>query len=571
MRSDEDKVKDINNTLKVLQEIRRPFEGMIDDILTYIYHGRRKVKDGTQAKGQKTGTQVYDGTALGAANLLTDGFTGYTISKSFRWFAYTLPQRMVFPRYSGMRQWSGKRVDSIPEIKAWLEDAEEAMYSALMASNLYDIAPEIVRDAVTVGTVTVNIEEDIKNSRVIFRVPHFRECYVAENYFGEVDTHYRDYKLTLKQLKEKFGFETMKEADTNFKDKYDKNMHQEMEVVHACYPREDYDVQKLNKKNKPYASIWVLKPGNKLLLESGFDDSAFLTWRWRKNNDEWYGRSPAWDAFIDVMTANQAGRTNLIAGHKMVEPPMVGTSDLRGQVNIGPKGWTWVKTMDRAPKPLVTGIQLPYGIEMQDRYRDAIKDHFHVDFFLMLSQAVAQKVELTATQVIEMGGEKAAILGLRIGKFETEFLNPAHDKVFHIEYRAKRIPRPPDILLDLAGGDIETEYLGPLAQAQKKLFKSQGITQGLDAIGGISEIFPEILDLINPDEAGKELLISRGFPQKAMNSPNKIKKIRQLRQQKQELMEEIAIAEKAARSAPAAGKEVSPDSPLGEMMGYKEE
>jgi len=157
------------------------------------------------------------------------------------------------------------------------------MRAAYLASNIYEVASEFVRDAATVGTVTITADEDIARGRTIFSVPHFRECFCAENYFGEVDTMIRERSLTLKQLVEKFGYEQMVAADPQFKQDYKKNRNMEREVIHARYPRKDYDPRKLNGSNKKFASVWVLKTPKKLLKDSGTEVQSFVTWRWRKN------------------------------------------------------------------------------------------------------------------------------------------------------------------------------------------------------------------------------------------------------------------------------------------------
>lgn len=553
-------LKEVTGTLKVLEDVRRPYEAQIDEILTYIYHSRRKITDKETTKGLKTGTQVYDGTALAALNLATDGITGYTISRSFPWFGHNLPQIVSI---GGKRQ----RLDSFPEVKLWLEDSAEAMYAAYRASNIYDISTEMVREALSVGTVTINADEDIKGGRTVFSVPHFRECYVAENAFGEVDTNYRVYKLTLKQLVEKFGYDQMVEADKpgKFAQDYAKNRNLEREVIHARFPRKDYLPWRMDGKNKPFASVWCLKEPSKILLESGTAQQSFVTWRWRKNSDEWYGRSPAWDAFIETMISHQMGKTNLTAGHKMVDPPMWGPSDLRGQVRRGPGGWTSYDG-DNGPKPLYEGIQLPFGLELQDRYDKKIREHFQVDFFLMLSQAALAGTEMTAYQAMEMGGEKAAVLGPRIGRMETEALSKIHDLMFANEYKAGRIPPPPPILEDFQGQTFTTEYLGPLAQAQKKLFQSQGVKQGMDIIGQYGQLYPEMLDLINPTEAGKKLLSSLGFPQGAMNDDKALENIRGMRQQQIEQEQEMEQGIAMAKAMPAAGKEIADKSAAGMLL-----
>jgi len=556
---------------------------MVDEVIKYVNHGRRKITDKDARKGQKTGTDVYDGTAISAANLATDGISGYSFSKSYRWFNYTLPGKLNFPRWSGMRAWSGKRMDDYPDVRIWLEDSEEVMYAAFLRSNFYDNGPEIVRDALTVGTVNPIEEEDIVNGRTIFTIPHFRECYIAENRFGIVDTRYRLYSCDLRMLVKKFGLDQMKKLIPGFEQQYEKNPYSEKEIIHAVFPRSDYNPNLLNGSNKPFASWWVLVSPLKFLYdkdrydgkdESGYDENPLLTWRWRKNNDELYGRSPAWDAYVDIMKANQQGRTNLIAGQKMVEGPIIAPEDLRGKVENKPGGITYMDRMymeKSSPRLLATGIQLPYAIDQEERSDKIIREHFHVDFFLMLWQAAMNKVEMTATQVVEMAGEKAAILGNRVGRMETEFLNPAHDKMFGIEARAGRIPEPPQILLDYAEkGKIEVDYLGPLAQAQKRIFKSQVMRAGIQFIGETAQVYPEVKDVIDPISYAREYLNDTGVPMRHLRSDDKIDEIRQERQAQLEAQQNVAEGIEIAKAAGKLTKTVEPDSPLDMMMGGTE-
>lgn len=569
-RTDQKKAEDAQKILNVLAQIRQPYEAMVDEILTFVNHSRRKIKDRDNQRGQKTGIEVYDGTALSALNLLTDGMCGYSVSKSYRWFNYTLPGKLNFPRASGMRAWSGKRMDELQEVKQWLEDCEEVLYSAFIRSNFYDVIPEIVRDAASVGTANVLIEEDVNKGRTVLTVPHFRESYIAEDRYGMVDTRYRIYPLTLRQLLDKFGEGRMREVFPDFKGMMETNPHQERQVLHAVYPRRDYDYKRVDAKNMPIESLWVMMAPLKLLGELGYEESPLMTWRWRKNNDEVYGRSPAWDCYVDIMKGNQQAKTNLIAAHKMADPPMVGPEDLRGQVNKGPGAWSFVSSnlMEKHyPRPLVTGMQLPFSIDQQERTDKAIKEHFHVDFFLMLAQAAANKVEMTATQVMEMGAEKAAILGVRIGRQETELLNPLHDRFFSIERKSGRLPDPPDVLVDFGGNNIEIDYLGPLAQAQKRIFKSAIIRASIQSLGEIATIYPDVVYTVDPMKTARDLLDSQGFPQKNFRTDEEIKQILEVKHQQEDEQRKFAQAIEIAKQVPKVGKAVEPNSPLSALTG----
>ncbi|MFH1640363.1 MAG: portal protein [Candidatus Omnitrophota bacterium] len=570
--TDEEKVKHCLKSLSIMQEDRKQVEPMVDEIIKFVHHSRRKINIGEE-KGQKTGVDIYDGTALSAANLAADGIHGYLCSQSIHWFDFTLPGKFNFPRTSGMRAWSGRRMDEYPEVKLWLDECEEVQYAAFLRSNFYDFSPNFIREGITIGTSSAVIEEDLSQGRMVFTLPHFRECYIAQNRYGMVDTLYRLYEFTMRQCVQKWG-EKFLDMKQDFKQQYEKNPYQKKEILHAIFPRTDYNPLKLDKKNKPIASMWILNESmnqqkDQLIEESGYNELPTVTWRWYTNSDEVYGRSPAWDAYVDIKKANQQGLTNLTAGHKMVNPPIISPSDLKGKIRNAPGGQTFVDgfvTKDRMPLPLLTGIQLPYGIEQQDRTDKAIREYFHVDFFLMLYQAAFEKVELTATQVVGMQGEQAAVLGTRIGRCQTEALNPIMDRVFNIETRAGRMPMPPPILQDMGGKPIEIDYMGPLAQAQKRLFKIQGIRAGIELIGQISTVLPYAVDKIDGDKTVTEALDAVGFPAICQNDDEKVRKIREERQKLEELKQTVELAEQASKATQKLSKPMAEGSPMDLMF-----
>jgi hypothetical protein len=565
-RTDEQKAKDCKANLDYLKEIRQPFEENVNTLFRFVAHSRRQID--TKAKGEKTGQEIYDGTALSASKLLVDGMVGYSCSRNLRWFRYGIPTRYR------LRSGVSKRFDEFPEVAAWLQECEERVYLALQYSNFYDVITEFIWDGVVPGTAHMIAEEEVGKGRIAFTVPHFRECYIAENQYGKVDTHYRVYSMTLKQLAEKFGRERMEAVDRNFKKDYDDNFYTEREIIHAVYPRSDYDYGRIDAKSKPIASLWVYcesKDKSALIDESGYDGMPVITWRWRKNNDEWYGRSPSWDALVDIAKGNQQGKTNLIAGHKMVDPPMVAPADMRGKVNSGPGGWSWYdgfsgKLDDMAPRPMITGIQLPYGIDQQERTDKAIRDHFAVDFFLALTMAAQDKVEMTATQVIEIMGEKAAILGTRVGMLQSEALDPIHDRVFDIEMRAGRLPPPPDILMEASNGRIQVQYLGPLAQAQIRLSKSRSITAGVALVGQVATIAPASIDIVDWDEVTRQSLDATGFPQGCLRSEEEVMAIRQSRAEAEQQQQQIEALPQVAKAMRFGGIKPDEGSPVDQMM-----
>jgi hypothetical protein len=594
LQDDNERAKNCQKYLMVLAEQRLPWEPMIDNIIMYVNHGRRFVQDRDLWDGQQTGQFVYDDTAMLARNKLRDGMVGYLCSRNQPWFALELPGKFNFPRHSGMRAWTGQRVDSYPQVQLWLQDCQDVMYSAFNRSNFYDVNTEFISDGATCGTSYFLVEEDIERASIVFTVPHFRECFIAENQFKKVDTVYRVYKMTLKQLVEKFTLEAMERADDSFKRDYEQNMYFEREVLHAIYPRRDFDPGKIDKRNKRWASEWVYRKGGKILEwqgggkvnatsmqgvvsleEGGYDSMPIIAWRWRVNSDEVYGRGPGHDAFVSIAKINQMGRTNLITAQRAAEPPLVAYSDQRGAIQRGPNGITYLEAnrgdlRTRMPQPLTTGVQnLPFSVEFQAQVAQVINEHFHTDVFQMMSQlaSAGNSERMVIEQVQELQGEKAAILGTRVGNLQSEAFDPLISRVFSIEAVAGRIPSPPDILLQGIHGPVEVQYLGPLAQAQVRLTKVRAIQSGIQLLTQIAGINPTSVDMVDYDKAAMEVLNAVMFPASCYRDQ---KAVAAIRQQRNQLAQQERTAEnlpKLARAASSLAKAPEAGSILKQLTG----
>jgi hypothetical protein len=587
-RSADDRAKDAQKYLQVLAQERLPYEWLIDNLIMYVNHGRRSIQDKDLWPGQPTGLEIYDDSAMLACSKLVDGMVGYLCPRNQRWFALQLPGMLNFPRTSRMRSWTGKSVDSYPEVQKWLQDSQDVMESAFNRSNFYDVNTEFIRDDASTGTAHLIIEEDVAAARTVFTVPHFRECYIAENRFGQVDTNYRVYKMTLRQFVQQFGMDVMKKADDNFEKDYESNMHSEREVLHAVYPRKDYNPGRIDAKGKKWASDWVYRKGGKILVtsesgdqgismlsEGGYDSMPIVTTRWRKNSDELYGRGPAHDAWVAIALANQMGRTNLITAQKAAEPPMVAYEDQRGKIQRGPNGFTFIPAnrgdiRQIMPQPLTTGVQnLPFNIEYQGRVAQIINEHFHSDIFTMLSQIGQEKGmgRPVTEQISEMQSEKAAVLGTRIGNLQSEAFNPIIARMFDIEARAGRIPEPPQILSESTHEGVKIQYLGMLAQAQKHVSEVRSIQSGLALVQQVAQIDPLTPHYIDSVDILRHAWDAVSAPATGILSDKAIAQIRQMAEKERQQQQQIDNAPKIAKAAALAGKAAEPDSPLRTMMG----
>ncbi len=590
-RDDDQKAKDCEKYLEILAAQRLYWEPQIDNIILYVNHGRRFVQDRDLYPGQQTGQEVFDDTAMLARNMLVDGMAGYLCSRNQPWFGLELPGKINFPRTSGMRAWNGQRLDSYPQVQKWLQESQEVMYSAFNRSNFYDVNTQFLSDGATCGTAYLNIEEDIQHARIEFVVPHFRECFIAENQYKRVDTNYRVYKMTLKQMEEKFGMAAMEAADPNFKKDYESNLYSERDVLHAIYPRQDFQPGRIDAKGKRWESVWVYRRGGKilpsagaaekgnekvtLLQEGGYDSMPIISWRWWVNCDEVYGRGPAHDAFVSIAQLNQMGRTNLITAQMAAQPPLVAYADQRGAIQRTANGITYLESNRgdirlRMPQQLITGVQnLPFNIEYQDRVSKIVNQYFHTDVFMMMSSLANQgKSERMVTeQVMELQGEKAAILGTRVGNLQAEAFDPIINRVYQIEAEAGRIPTPPDILLNTMHGGVEIQYLGPLAQAQTRLTKVRAIQSFLSLAGQVAQFDTTVPHYVDAEYTLRELGDAVGVPVGCIRTPKQITAIQQQIAQNAQQEQTAENVPKLAKAAANLAKQPEAGSILQKLMG----
>jgi len=508
-----DKVDDIKKTLKILREIRTQREKVWQDIIDYVLPGLEQIliQDAAE-RGKRIGTNRYDGSGVSALQLFADGLYGYLVSPSIPW----------------LRLKMSKDVMEIPEVRVWLQDIEEHFYSVFSGTNFYESMSTYFEYTPAFGFGVLYSEEDISRDKIVFHVYHPGECYIAENKYGVVDQIYRSCKIEAYKASEMFGENLSPNLKASLKtDKF--KMH---DFIHAVYPRKNRDDSKADSKNKPFESVWIqvgAEPQSKIVKESGYDWNPYHVWRFKKGTTP-YGIGPAEDALIEIMGTSQISKSLLKAAELSVEPPYNVPSSMYGKVDVTPHGFNFYDDPQRIVSPVVTGINFPIGVDREERMQKAIERHFKVEFFTLLSQQ--ENRAKTATEVIELQGEKAAVLGRPIGRLNTECLNPIIDRVFQIEFNAGRLPPMPDVLLEeYAGHNIEVDYMGPLAQAQKKLFQMQGYLHGLDQIGPVLQIRPEVADIIDWDETARGILQVHGFPQKAIIDKVVVEKIRQARLQ----------------------------------------
>jgi len=486
------------------------------------------------------------------ARTLRTGLVGYSISPNIVW------QKLTFE--------DQHHVDSIYGAKDWLEQVERKLYAEFSRSNLYQQVGIMINNAVLYGDGVMMIDEIVGDNRLRFTALKKQEYVLGIDEYDEVDTIYRRYTMSLENAQKFFGFDNLSE---NQKEEYLKSgpsdLDKEITIIHAVFKREDNDSDSTDAKKMPYASIYIDEGEDRILMESGYNEFPFAVFIWEPVSGTPYGESPSIHALDDIRILNKIDEQKLKVAQMAGSPAYNVPESMKGPANVVPNAYNYYSKPHEIISPINTGINFPITLEIYHDIEDRIKDWFFVDFFLALQR---KEGKMTATEVMEMQGEKAAVLS-DVVVILNKSLQKIIQRSFNLIYKQRKIPQPPASLTN-TGAQMKVDFMGPLAQAQKKYHESSGIQQAIHLIGSIAQVSgTTALDVVDFDATMKRGLEGLGFPQEAIREDKDIEALRKERAEQQAQQQQMAAAMETQKqimgNANKLNEPVHPGSTLSEL------
>ena len=527
-------VKFITTRQTALERIRSPYEAMWKDIARFVSPDRDIWDTSSKEWMHAAPTAIYDGTPLSALNLMANGLQGYMASKSTKSFKVKLESF----RTLSQQPYEGR-------VRQYMQDMEDVFYWMIDRSNFYDNIHEVFMNGGTFATSVQFMERPAGSDRILFIAEHIKNCWVAENLNHEVDTVHRKILIAARDIVKRWP----NAVDDRFKKAAKDAPFKEHEVLHAVFPREDRDFSKIDNRNKAFASVWILKEGQVLLEESGFETNPFVVWRWSTAAGSTYGWGPSHNAMADILRSNQVSKSLLKAAQRQVEPPLNVPQEGIFDIDLTPNGMNPYSDPRKVITPIQTTGNYPIGIDREQALQQAIKEHYFVDMFLMLNQVVGKTTDRTATEVLEMQSEKAAIMGTITARIESEQFDPMFDRMFEIAAQAGWLPPPPPEMYEMLGAqELRIDYVGPMSQLQQRFYSQQSVDKPMARLMSYAEAFPVIMDLIDGEKLGRRIIGDSALPQDIVRSKRDTK---QIQQQRAQMQQEAMQSELAAQQAQA--------------------
>ncbi len=528
----EDLVTRIITKQESLKSYRTPWENLWQDCGEYVNPNRGDFSTIRYRADTARYDKIYDTTAPLANENLASGLQGFLTSPSQRWFSLTTFDDNLNEEYA---------------VKEWLNLATNILYDRVFNipdSNFNSQAHELYLDLGSFGTAVMMVQ-DTPGSGITFRTFHLADCYIQENDKGFVDTLYRKYKRTGRQLIERFG-EAVPEKIVKISQK---DPFREFEVIHAVEPSETYGEPLKKPTKKAFKSCYILLEEKTLLEEGGYDEFPYMVPRWSKVAGEIYGRSPSMTSLPDIKMVNAMMKTIIKSAQKLTDPPLLVPDDgFILPVRTVPGGLNFYRsgTQDRI-EPLETRGRPDIGFDLLQNRREHIRAAFHVDWMQLPDQK--NNPNMTATEVVARQEEKMRLMGPMIGRLQVEFLGPLINRVFSIMMRKKMIPNPPAII---QGEEMKIVYTSPLARAQKSS-QLMTITRLFESMAPLYQAKPELLDNMNTDETFRFFHHLLDAPAKILNPEEKVEEERQARAEEQKAMMEA----EQAKVQSEAGKNIA--------------
>ena len=500
------------------------------DVTDYVIPRKNQIIE-IQTKGSQQNEKVFDSTAIHSNDLLAASLQGALTSNSTLWSKIRVAN-------------DDFKDDEV--VKRWQDETTKAMWRAYNDSNYRMEIHEMFLDITSVATGCTLIEEnDIEIAGfngLMFRTYFIMNYVMEENYKGIVDTVMRKIFYKPRQAKQKFGDNAGKKVL-----KGDEN--DDFAYIHVVMPVKEYGGKLANSKWK-FTDIYISVEDEAIVSEKGYHEFPYIVPRWAKASGEKYGRSPSFNALPFIKTLNAAIAYMLKAWAKDINPSRLVPEGLGFTIKDVPGTQTAVPMhLIKAIKEgaLTSEAKWEVSETMVADLRSAIKEIYFTDQI-----QIQKKAQMTATESTIIFELMQRLLGPIFGRMEIEIFTPMIERVFGIMLRAGALPELPEQLEDV---ELEIQYVGPLARAQK-MGEVNAIRGWLEDIILVAPVQPEVLDVPNWTEIVTDTGRLRSVNEKYINTQEEIEKIREARQQQQEdaqTTEEAEVASKVIKNLSTIG------------------
>lgn len=561
-RSKKERQKYVINELKAM---RLSFEPQAQEVANYLLPYRYRINTSDQNKGDRKNQLIYDSTATTAVKTLKAGFMNGMSPPTKRWAKVVTVDPNLYED---------------AEARNWLDQATDVLLGVFSRSNTYSSLPTLYGDMAGFATGVMSVEEHPENI-IHTRTYPFGTYWIGQDYLGNVNTFYREFRYTVRQLLQRFGPNAKYSSHT--RSLIDNSKYEEwVEVGHLIEPNQENDPSPFG-KGKPFQSCFFETGGSSTakdyqvegdlyIAEEGFDSFPVMCGRWEIVEGDVYGIDcPGMTALGDIKGLQIGEKRSWQAIEKMVNPHYVGPPELMGKDHgFLPGRITWLSERE-GTKGLRPLYEINPRIQELEAKLAGVKERIYEAFstktFRMLE--MLDDRDRTATEIMSRREEGMTGLLPTAGNISLGVHDQLIKRTWPIIMRRSAeldLPPPPD---SLRGVELDIEYDGIFAQAQKAIN-----AQPIERVGTwVTQMVsltkdPRMLDKIDWDQAIDKYAQSVGAPSSMIRGDAEVAAMRQQQAAMQQAQAKMAAVEQASKSVKnLAQSPMDGDTALTHMAG----
>tara|TARA_Y100000401_G_scaffold29233_3_gene21314 strand:- start:13575 stop:15197 length:1623 start_codon:yes stop_codon:yes gene_type:complete len=439
-----------------------------------------------------------------------------------------------------------KEVAKKDDVKKWIESFTDVILSEMFKSKSnFEISfSQAILDLIIYGTSGTFIQEG-KKATLNYKTISVKNFLISEDSEGFVDCVILSYKMTKKQLLDKW--EEDKDAKLSDKIRNEKDDNKEFDIQLIIYPRERYDENKLDQLNMPIAGKWYEVDKQSEIKEIGFSQFPFAVARSEKATQDLYGTGRGHLAFADSSQVQEISKQHNNLVEKKASPPLVVYGEMFDDpINLRAGACNYAtKTAigNTSPiEPLVVVGDIREDENLMSRKFDTIEKVFFLDKLKIFDDPRA-----TATQVLELRAESYRIMGefaVGIMQFTEDLLNSTFHIIFNKIYDEngelikgnglfnKELPK------EIKGKEFKVIYNNPVTQSQK-MNQATMIEKFIGNVSNLAQVQPQVLDLIDFDKITKKYGDILDIDAHLYRDEDKVEQVRKERTEQQKQMQSL--------------------------------
>jgi len=515
---------------------RQNFENLYESAAEFCNPSADNIQS-KRSKGQRDDVQRITDIGIKARRMFTAGMMSHLFPQGQNWIRVVSQNRDL------------QTDDNV--VRA-LSSVTKKFVRGIEDSNFYEEMSQCIDHCGYIGTTALYCEPT--NKRILnFRSHYINQFFFCENYLGEVDTVIREFKLTARQALQQFGEDCPEDISKLAEDP--RSSTKEFTFIHIVMPRQNFVPDSVEKTDKPIASYYISLTGNKLVLESGFDEMPYSVGRFYKTNYEKYGRSPALEVFTTLPLINRMEVSRIRGAERVSNPPWLAPNDGSVRRISNDQGsiiyWNAGNPLSK-PEQLRPMDNVIVNDQMIQKKEQEILDAFYVPLF----NPLLDRQNMTAFESSERLNLSLQFLTPAVNRLNKYFVTPILERAFGIMYRAGMFPELE--IEELSGANLEFDLVGKasIASRQIELF---GTMTAMNQMMQIAQYKPEILDNVNADKTARFIQEVNMVPIDLQLSEAEVDEIRGARAEAQMASEQRANAQALSdayvktKKAPEAG------------------